>query len=179
MTADCLLDNTRAIKAFLDHFEGLSCLPFVTDTEMELLYGAEVAAALQDLDRWNRQEGICRGCAVRCCLLVKCELYDKDLNLCPVQSLRPPLCRMHFCGLFSRKYPLLVKGLGDIFLDSQLAAARMNNAAVKMLDCPPLEPAAPDLIKALVSLLDQVKEGRLDESEARELIRERIVGAVC
>jgi hypothetical protein len=179
MMADHPLDNTRAINTFLKHFAGLSYLPFVTGEEMDRLYGEEVAAALLELDLWNRQEGICRNCLSRCCLLVNCELYDDGLSLCPVQSLRPPLCRMHFCHRFSLEYPLLVKSLGDIFLNGLLAACQVDGRITALFDCPPLKPAAPELTGSLILLIDRIKEGRLAESAARDLIQDKVRKAAC
>jgi hypothetical protein len=174
MQADHHLDITGAVNCFLGNFESLSCLPFLTDAEMERLYGPEFAAALAELDLYNRQEKLCQKCTNRCCCLVKCEFYSPELSCCPVQSFRPALCRMHFCNQFAAAFGPLVKEIGDVFLESLLAAGKINGQKADLFDSPALGPLVPALVASISALLNAVKEGRLEEASARELIQTEI-----
>ncbi len=71
LLADRNLDIKKAVTCFLANFEKLSRLPFLTDAEADQLYGPEVAAAMAELDDYNRREKVCPNCTSRCCLLVK------------------------------------------------------------------------------------------------------------
>jgi len=173
--ADRNLDLKKAVTCFLDNFENLSCLPFLTDSEAERLYGPEVAAALAELDDYNRREKICRSCRSRCCLRVKCEFYSPDLLGCPVYSFRPALCRVHFCDKYAQKYPNLVKEIGDIFLEGLVEAARINKRQAGLFDCPAWRPVAPSRVSSISAYLEKVREGSLDEVTACRLIQEEIV----
>jgi len=90
------------------------------DVEMELLYGEELSVAVKELERYDHEEKLCSTCISRCCPMVKCELYSPVLSRCPIWPYRPVLCRMHFCNKFVGSYGLLVKDIGDIFLDGLL-----------------------------------------------------------
>jgi hypothetical protein len=137
-------------------------LPLISDSEMLRLFGAEVASALAEMERFNLEGSICQSCRGGCCRLVSCELYTPGLTLCPVQNFRPLLCRMHFCRHFSAVYPLLVKESGDIYLDSLIAAEKSGYKGVFLFDCPPLSRPAPGLVEALSQSLLEIREGRLD-----------------
>jgi hypothetical protein len=171
------LDVNKAVRNFLTGFESLARLPFISDAEMEQVFGEEVNAGLAKLDALNRQKDFCRECSDRCCRLVDCELYSDFLICCPVYSYRPALCRMHFCHKFALEYPLLVKKLGDVFLDSCLAAQLVDQRKAILLDSPPLNKYAPELIAEISAQLDSVKENKLDEGSALDIIESIIQNA--
>jgi hypothetical protein len=171
MEKESHLDVKEAVQRFLSQFERLSRLPFIADSEMEQLYGQEVTRGLAELNRFNQEKRICRNCQDRCCRLVDCELYSEAFSGCPVYPYRPVLCRMHFCNKFALEYPFLVKDLGDIFLDGLLAAQSINNRRVELLDSPPLSRFVPDLIAELKDKVTEVKENRLSEAAALEMIQ--------
>lgn len=161
----------KSINSFLQNFESLSRLPFITDAEMALLYGEEVMAALEVLEQYNHQEKLCQSCRDRCCLLVKCELYSTHLKRCAVSSFRPALCRMHFCNKFALTNRELIKVIGDIFIDGLSAAGDVNRQVADRFDAPPLKLLAPELIDKLVPLIQSVEKHHLDETSALRIIQ--------
>lgn len=78
-------------------------LPFLTDAEMERLFGAEVAALMRRLDQHNQDSAVCSDCHGRCCREMHCEIYAKEFGRCPIHVYRPVLCRMNFCHLFGQE----------------------------------------------------------------------------
>ena len=168
------MDIDKAKNNFLRNFERLSRLPLITDDEMQQLFGEEVKSALSELECYDQQEKLCAHCISRCCLLVDCELYTPELSCCPIHSFRPLLCRMHFCNRFALAYPSFVKEIGDIFLESLLAAERQNKKKAALFDSPPLGQYAPELVAAITSLIVDFKKGRLDDSSALEMIQAEV-----
>ena len=168
------LDINRAVANFLKHFEGLSRLPLISDAEMLRLFGPEVIAGLAELERYNSQEKLCQECTARCCRLVDCELYAPDLGRCPIYSYRPVLCRMHFCQNFVPRYGALVKEAGDIFLESLLAAEKINGRRARFFDSPPLVQLVPRLVEEVLARISAVREKRLDEPSALKQIEAEI-----
>jgi hypothetical protein len=167
---DLHLDVNSAIHSFISNFEGLSNLPFLTDEELETLYGSQVTAALDQLELDNLKNQICNNCKKRCCLLVKCELYDADLGHCVVQPFRPALCRMHFCKEYEAENRQLVKELGDIYLETILAAAKIDRRKSDYFDCPSFMPLVPELTQKIRAQIVSIKEGRVIESQGLALI---------
>ena len=173
-TSEHHLDVTQETENFLKHFERLSRLPLITDAEMANLFRPEVISVLTELDHFSQREKVCSRCNRRCCLLVDCELYTPELSICPIHSYRPLLCRMHFCNQFARVYPSLVKEVGDIFLESLIAAERQNKSKTAVFDSPPLGKYIPNLVAAIKNLLGEFKKGRLDEPTVLRLIQVEI-----
>jgi hypothetical protein len=165
------LDKDRAVGNFLANLDSLSRLPLITDAEIAHLYGADLAAALAELDFINLQEKLCQNCLKRCCQLVGCELYDTVLALCPIHHFRPLLCRMHFCTKYPSVYDPLITILGDIFLESVLAAERIDLARARFFDSPPLGRFIPALTESISTLIKTVREGKLDNEAAKSKIR--------
>jgi Fe-S-cluster containining protein len=168
------LDVDRAVGNFLKYFESLSYLPLIADAEMDGLFGAEVKELLAELERYNGQERICRDCVNRCCQLVDCELYSPELSRCPIHSFRPPLCRMHFCNKFVAQYGALVKEAGDVFLESLLAAEKVNGEKARLFDSPPLGGLIPRLVAFASPLITAIRENGVDEAAAWGMIRAEI-----
>jgi hypothetical protein len=168
------LDVTKETENFLKYFGRLSRLPQVTDDEMRQLFSEDANSALSKLEAHNQQEKLCARCVRRCCLLVDCEVYTPELSGCPIYPFRPLLCRMHFCNQFAQVYPLIVKELGDIFLESLLAAECLDKSKAAFFDTPPLKRFAPGQINAFESLLKDFKKGKLDEPNLSKLIQETI-----
>jgi hypothetical protein len=170
-----LPDVNSAVESFLSNFRKLKYLPFITDIEAAELFGPQVTARLVELDDHNRREQICSHCHSRCCLRVKCEVYDASFSGCPVDSLRPALCRLHFCNKFNSECGPLVKILGDIYLESLLAAAKIDSALADLFDCPTFLPLTPLLISLIVPVLDDARAGRLSEQEAFQEVQHLIL----
>jgi len=81
---------------------------------------------------------------------------------------------MHFCNKFAQVYPSEVKELGDIFLESLLAAERQDKKKAALFDTPPFKRFVPDLVTAVTSLLEEFKKGLLDEPSVLSAIHEVI-----
>jgi hypothetical protein len=146
-----------AVECFLAYFRQLRYLPFLSEAEFEMLYGLEVNSAIRTLDLYNQQQHICGTCQYQCCRRVKCEFYDPAFSCCPVEPYRPALCRLHYCDRFCSDYGLLVKALGDIYLECLLAAARLDAARAALFDCPAFTPLAPKLTVSIQTALQLVK----------------------
>ncbi|MDD5700987.1 MAG: hypothetical protein PHU23_02955 [Dehalococcoidales bacterium] len=174
MDSDNHLNINEAVKTFLSSFKSLSRLPLITDAEMDRVFGKEVSAALAKLYSFNEEQEICRGCLSRCCLLVRCELYDPRLVRCPIYTCRPVLCRMHFCDRYTRAFGLLVKDIGDIFLESLSAAERLDPLTAGLLDSPPLGGPASRLTGAILPVINSIGDGCLDEVSGRKLILDEV-----
>jgi len=172
------LDVNSAIESFISNFEGLGNLPFIADSQVERLYGAQVAAALNQLELYNLQHQICNNCQQRCCLRVKCEYYDAALGHCPVQPFRPALCRLHFCKEYAAENGQMVKELGDIYLETILAAAKIDRRKADYFDCPSFMPLVPDLTQKIQAQIVAIKEGRVTESQGLALIHEMLLQSV-
>jgi hypothetical protein len=168
------LDQSGAIRAFLARFPGLIGLPFVTDAEMNALYGEEVAAVLDDCERFNRQERLCQSCRDRCCRLVRCEFYNAQFSQCPARPYRPPICRLHFCASFTRRGGFPVKELGDLFLDAWQAAVHLDRRRAALLDCPPFGRLIPDLIGRVSRQLAVAVPDRASEIVITQRIQDAI-----
>ena len=164
------LDVNSAIQSFISNFEGIRNLPFIDDAELKNLYGPRVMAALDQLEVYNLKRQICNNCKKRCCLLVKCELYDADLGHCPVQPFRPALCRLHFCKEYEAENGQLVKELGDIYLETILAAAKIDRHKSDYFDCPSFVLLVPDITHKIRAQIVSIKEGRVTESQGLTLI---------
>jgi len=117
-----MLNREKALRSFLGHIDSLTRLPLITDSEMSSLFGEEVVAAIEQLDRYNQAESLCSNCESRCCLACRCELYAPEFGCCPIHEYRPVLCRLHFCNTFSETDNSTIVELGDIFFDCLLAA---------------------------------------------------------
>ena len=163
-------DVKLAVSNFLNHFESLSRLPFISNVEIDSLFGEEIGAILHELELYGRQEGFCLTCRSRCCLLVDCELYVPNFNRCSIYDFRPLLCRMHFCNKFAPVHRELVKAVGDIFLESLLAVEHLNPAKTKLLDSPPLGNLAPDMVAVIRHFIKDFDEGLVDEPAALKSI---------
>jgi hypothetical protein len=170
-----LPDVNSSVESFLANFRKLKYLPFITDIEAIELFGSQVTESLVELDDYNRREQICSHCQSRCCLRVKCEVYDASFGGCAVDSLRPALCRLHFCNNFNNECGPLVKILGDIYLESLLAAAKIDSALADLFDCPTFLPLTPHLVSLIIPVLDDARAGRLPEQEAFEEVQHLIL----
>jgi len=168
--------NVRlAVEHFLVNQAALHDLPLISDVEIRNLFGPETASALDELDKYNQRRQLCRHCKSRCCRLIHCEIYSEKLKFCPLGNYRPLLCRMHYCSGFREDYPLLVKEIGDIYLDSLIAGGSRGMLNVDLFDCPPLLKVAPDLVSMVSALIREFMEDRCAEekvcSKVTELVR--------
>lgn len=168
------MNKENAIRDFLENVEQLQRLPLVTDSEMDELFGEDVAAALADLNRYNQEEQVCLHCQSRCCPAISCELYAPQFSQCPVYDFRPAVCRLHFCHRFHFTGSTLIEELGDILFDSLFTADRYGSTRVRLFDCPPLTGSAPGLIAVTSPWVNAVREDRLSPEYAGELIRREV-----
>jgi Fe-S-cluster containining protein len=168
------LDVRKAVQRFQTQFEGLFRLPFISDDEMKQLFGEEVYSGLEGLRSLELQKKYCRDCKSRCCYLVDCEFYSESLTSCPVHSFRPVLCRMHFCNSFASESPLVVKELGDIFLDSWIAAQQIDADKARLLDSPPLSQYAPEIVSSIAARIKEIVADKQVESRVLSLIQTEI-----
>ena len=166
------MNKKRAVSSFLEHVEQLSRLPLIINSEMDELFGEEVADAVAEMDRVNREEQICLNCQSRCCPACGCELYAPQFGQCPIYDFRPVLCRLHFCHRFNSAGRYIVIDLGDIFFDSLSAAEQAGSDKVRFFESPPLAGHAPGLITATAHLVDGVRTNNLDPEYARKLINQ-------
>ena len=102
-------------------------------------------------------------------------MYDASFGGCAVNSLRPALCRLHFCDKFENECGPLVKILGDIYLESLLAAAKIDSALADLFDCPTFLPLTPHLVSLIIPVLDDARAGRLPEREAFQEVQHLIL----
>ena len=168
-----MIDKAKAVGRFLERVDRLDRLPLITDAEMDDLFGQEVAAALAQLDRRNQEKEACLHCDSRCCLACRCELYVPEFGRCPIQGLRPVLCRLHFCDRFRVAGSSLMDELGDIFFESLLAADRDGNIRVRLFESPPLVGSAPEFIATVSPWVKAVREGALAPHHAEKLVHQQ------
>jgi hypothetical protein len=161
-----MIDREKAKNKFLENVGRLSYLPFVTDSEMDGLFGEDVSVALMKLDHYNRREQICVRCESRCCQATGCEFYAVQFTKCPIHDLRPAFCRLHFCSRFQPAMGSLTAELSEIFLDNLSVAEHDGCAAVQLFDSPPFARHTPYLINVTSLLVNAVREGRLDPQYA-------------
>ncbi|HSW57000.1 MAG TPA: hypothetical protein VLH15_01200 [Dehalococcoidales bacterium] len=159
-------DVRAAVACFLANFKKIRHLPFVADNEVEVLFGSQVAETLTELDEYNRLQEICLRCSSRCCQRIKCELYDARFSACPVVNWRPALCRMHYCEAFNPIFAIQVKILGDIYLESLIAAAGIDPDTAGGFDCPTFSPLVPDFISEISPVLANLRDGKTPVEEA-------------
>jgi hypothetical protein len=166
-----LPDIRKETESFLSGYDCLVRLPLISDAEVESLFSADVIRTLEQLRQYDAVEGVCASCINRCCKLINCELYDPAFGVCPAFSLRPLLCRMHYCHKFELAYEKEVRIIGDIFLESLLAAQHQGKRRTILFDSPPLAPASPKLAWKIVSLMTAFREGRMEKAEVLEAIQ--------
>jgi hypothetical protein len=164
------LNMDKAINRFLASVEGLSRLPFMTDSDMLLVYGEEVMESSAEMARYNYEAGLCSKCPKRCCPMVHCELYDASFSRCPVYDYRPAICRMHFCEKFSVGDSSFVREFADIYINSLLEAKLEGSLKTDLFDSPPLSKFAPEFLAAVAPFLHAFKTGKLIESDALQYI---------
>lgn len=172
----CHLNLNKAVESFLLHAGELTRLPFISDSEMEMLFGPEVAASLKELERYNHSEKICLQCPGKCCTLVKCELFQPGFSLCPIHHMRPPLCRMHFCRRFVTVDNSFIQEFTDIFLESLLEGKKKGLPRINLFDCPPIGVHAPDIVGTISSLIETFNNGQTDEPKLFHLIQKELEG---
>jgi hypothetical protein len=173
-----LPDLNNAVTHFLESFRHLRHLPFLKNDEAGRLYGEEVTAALAELDEYNRQNQICAHCQQRCCLRVKCEFYDAGFSRCLVEAYRPSLCRLHFCEKYASAHGPLIRILGDIYLESLLAAQTIDRGLSAQFDCPAFKPRASHLVDRISLIVDEIRLRKISEPEGCRQIQNLIDPAV-
>jgi Fe-S-cluster containining protein len=138
-------------------------LPLISDSEMDDLFGQEVADTLAALARRDQHERICLRCPSKCCWLVACEFFIPSLNQCAIHNFRPVLCRMHFCNKFGEQEKKVIVEIGDIFLDALLAGVGGDKNKADLLDSPPFGRIAPALTSVISPIIEAIKERKTSE----------------
>jgi hypothetical protein len=169
------LNRDAAITNFIEHVDHLASLPFITDQEVERLYGEEVAAALGELERINLAEKICRRCESNCCQTHGCEFYAGQFRQCPIHDLRPAICRFHFCEKFHAAAAPNVEELSEIFLYSLSTASASGSQAVKFFNPPPFAGAVPGLVETVTPAVEKVRSGKLKPGCGQRRVREEVM----
>jgi hypothetical protein len=164
-----LPDIGKEVERFLSGYDRLVRLPLISDAETERLFSPQFLQTLEQLRQYDQAERICSGCAGLCCGTIHCEVYDPAFGICPIFSLRPLLCRLHFCNKFD-KYREEVKIIGDIFLESLLEIGKQGSFKANLFDSPPLAPAVPAMTGKIMPLMTAFREGRLDRSASLRAI---------
>jgi hypothetical protein len=159
-----------AIRHFLENVEGLARLPLLTDVEMEMLLGPEVARGSAVMAHLNLEKNICGGCEKRCCPMVKCELYDTRFSLCPIFDYRPLICRMHYCDRFVVSDKSFIQEFADIYLNALIEAKIRGSKKVNLFDSPPFSRYAQDWLAAVTPALNEFKAGTLGEADTLRII---------
>jgi len=160
-----LPDIGQEVACFLRGYDRLVGLPLISDAEVDGLFSPILLQTLAQLRQYDQNEQICAACSERCCALIRCELYDPALGVCPAFNLRPLLCRMHYCHKFEA-HSKAIKVIGDIFLESLLAAERQGSRKTALFDSPSLAPAAPILAENILTLRTAFREGKLGKAAA-------------
>jgi hypothetical protein len=158
------------VEHFFRYFGRLTRLPLISDAEMEGLFSPGLLETLARFRQYDTAEGICAGCPNRCCALIHCEVYEPAFGTCPVFSLRPLLCRMHYCSRFD-VYREDIKTIGDIFLDSLMELENEGSRRTVFFDCPPFAAAAPELAEKMKSLTQSFRTGKLERAAALSAIQ--------
>ena len=166
-----LPDIGQEVECFLNGYDRLVRLPLISDAEVEGLFSPILLHTLAQLRQYDLNEQICAACSERCCALIRCELYDPALGFCPAFNWRPLLCRMHYCHKFEAHWKA-VKVIGDIFLESLLAAERQGSRKMALFDSPALAPVAPELAKSILTLRMTYREGQLDKTAALRALQD-------
>lgn len=162
------MDKAFAIDRFFSKFDGFSQLVFLTEEDILLLFGEEVAAALQYMEQHGARMGVCEGCGGQCCREIGCELYSTSFDSCPIHSVRPIVCRFHFCHKFDGAGKDWILALRDIYLGCHMAMDSIGNPLLDALDMPPLANAAPSFISAIDPLLRALGDGSVEPGLVRE-----------
>ena len=109
------MDRRKAIERFALHAErGRSAR--ATDEDLATVFGIELAATVGELERHDREQGICASCGGQCCQAIGCALYRPEAPRCPIHAERPLLCRMHYCERFLGTHREAVVALRDVYL---------------------------------------------------------------
>ncbi len=164
------MDKQRVIRRYLENVPKLTRLPFITDGEMEQLFGEEVISTLEQISRYDEETHLCRDCQKRCCPVAQCELYDTHFASCPIYSLRPVVCRLHFCHLFQKDCAQMVTELSDIFFESLLAGEAAGISPTRLFDCPPIVRCAPEFVAVTAPTMQALKDGNIVSGEAVQII---------
>ena len=165
------LNMDKAVSRFVNNIEELTRLPLISDDDMLLVWGEDIAESIAELSRFNQQESICQSCKKSCCPLVHCELYFAGFSECPIFPFRPAICRMHFCERFAVSDISFVREFADIYLNSLLEAKLNGSKNVDLFDSPPLAKYASQLVAAAIPKIKAFQEGRADEASTLKLIR--------
>lgn len=172
------MDKAEAVKRFVERLDNYPELPFLTEGEVEGLFGEEVMSALRRLLDLAREIKLCSDCGGKCCAEVKCELYSTRFEACPIHELRPVACRFHFCHRFGDEHKEAIVALRDIYLGCFMTFDGMGSITgshqARSLDTPPLANFWPELSEFGRRTIAFMEGGDLTPEEAQQAIREEI-----
>jgi len=149
---------------------------FITDSEFEALFGAQIAKARRVLDQYAGE--ICAACGGECCERTGCGFHSVRFDCCPIYEWRPAKCRLYHCE----------RVLESELLNQQerqlLGERAMNLSRILSYSCgfeillqPPIRIVEKDWLVTL-GLQEQVngtvrafENGELDDSSAKARLR--------
>ena len=169
------MDRDSAIANFIGRVDYLTRLLFISDLEIRELYGEEVAAALGEIEHINQKKKICQQCDSNCCQHHRCEFYALKFNQCPIHSLRPAICRFHFCEKFQIAGKSTIKELAEIFLYSLSVAAANGSHRVIFFNPPPFAKVSPKLIEVVFPFVERVQSGKIQPRYGQRRIRQEVM----
>lgn len=173
------MDRQQAIANFEKNAKHLVRLPFVTNREMEQLYGEEFSKTLEKLNRLGREEQVCLGCPSCCCAEHSCEFYDPQFNQCPVFDFRPVICRVHFCERFKIADRSIITELSETFLYGVHSLAASGSARSLFFDPPPFARVIPGLVASISPWVSKVRAGKITPQYGRRHIRQEVSRYRC
>jgi hypothetical protein len=165
-----MIDKQKVIRNYIANVQEMHRLPFITDDEMQQLFGEDITTILTRLSLYDTEKGLCVNCVKRCCLVVHCELYDARFPGCPIFKLRPVVCRLHYCHLFQKDCGQLVEELSDIFFECVIAAESSGITPTRLFDSPPLVRCAPEFISRIGNIMQSVRNNGVDLQHALAVI---------
>lgn len=168
------MDVDTAIANFLASCHRFEQLLFVTDEELERLFGRELVMTINRLERFNQEESVCLQCGGSCCHDIGCELYLPRFGRCPIHGFRPIACRLHFCHRFDAVDKSLVLALRNTFLGVFNFVEESYSTIFKLLDTPPLAGSSAEFVATIFPLITAVGQGSLEPEQAEKTIQQAV-----
>lgn len=175
------MNQQRAVTSFCRNSKRFPRLPFITDEELSVLFGPEVARSLLEFNGLNQERRICFTCGGECCEQMRCEIFAPEFEGCPIHEYRPFLCRFHFCPQFAPEMQAQARALRDICLESasRLETAHPAYPALELnlllyRSCQRPEDKLPEPLLELRRIMVAAETRSLSWEEARARLREKV-----
>ena len=171
------MDLQVVIRRFLEGV-GLPQFPFLTEEELEGLFGVEVMELMRRLDAYSREHRLCLECGGMCCQDIGCEVYLREFGGCPIQEVRPVACRFHFCHRFGKEHKEAIIALRDTFLGCYMTLDASpgveGSRLVRCMDAPPLAGFWPELGRVGAELVGRAWDGATGLVEVRRVLLDMV-----